>query len=297
MNTSLEIFRIFCAVAEHGSLSAAARSLYITQPAVSQSMRALEDDLNTTLLNRNPRGVTLTPDGETLYGYAKQAIGLLHVAEKQLLESKTRIARELHIGASDTLCRSLLISALATFRRENPDVRLNVTNRTSRESIELLRAGRVDIAYVNLPAEGRGIDITPVMEVHDVFIAGPRFADLRGKILSLNEIAALPLVMLERASSSRSYVDDFFQSQGMKIEPAIELGSHDLMPDFARIGLGVAAVTREFISEAQMADDLFELQLDQPIPVRNIGMCQLKGVPSTLAARAFAEVVKRGLRG
>lgn len=293
MNTSLELFRIFCAVVEHGSLSSAARALFITQPAVSQSMRALEDDLGTVLLDRNPRGVTLTPDGELLYGYARQAIGLLNVAQKQLRDMKTQLSHELRIGASDTLCRAFLLGALERFHEEYPDVRLSVKNRTSRESINLLLAGEVDIAYVNLPTQYSGIEVVPVLAVHDVFIAGSRFAHLRGKILSIKEVAALPLVMLEKASASRLYVDSFFAAQGKPLSPEIELGSHDLMPLFARIGLGVAAITREFIDEETMGDDLFELQIDQPVPSREIGMCILKGVPPTIAAKAFAEVVQR----
>lgn len=293
MNISLELFRIFCSVVEHGSLSSAARALYITQPAVSQSMRALEDDLGTVLLDRNPRGVTLTPDGEMLYGYARQAIGLLNVAQKQLRDMKSQLSHELRIGASDTLCRAFLLRALEVFHSEYPDVRLSVKNRTSQESIALLLSGEVDIAYVNLPMQYSGIEVTPVMGVHDVFIAGSRFDHLRGRILSLSEVAALPMVMLEKESSSRLYVDGFFSAHGNQLQPEIELGSHDLMPLFARIGLGVAAITREFIDKEALGDDLFELMLDQPVPAREIGMCHLKGVPATIAAKAFVDVVAR----
>ncbi|HOF94710.1 MAG TPA: LysR family transcriptional regulator, partial [Clostridia bacterium] len=146
MSADLELYRVFCTAARCGSLSHAARELYISQPAVSQAMRRLEESLGCSLFTRTSRGITLTSEGKMLYSYADKAVRLLYAAEDKLNRMQTLQSGGLMIGASDTLCQFFLLPYLKRFHYEYPEVQLQVTNRTTPETIELLKIGKVDIA-------------------------------------------------------------------------------------------------------------------------------------------------------
>lgn len=291
MSADLELYRVFCTVARCGSLSHAARELYISQPAVSQAMRRLEDSLGCSLFTRTSRGITLTTEGRMLYSYADKAVSLVMAAEDKLNLMRTLQSGGLMIGASDTLCQFFLLPYLEKFHTEYPEVQLQVTNRTTPETVELLKVGKVDIALVNLPIDDDALCVTECLQVHDVFVAAQRFDHFKGQKVPLELLAREPLVLLEQASNSRKYLDDFAAQHGITLHPEIELGAHSLLVEFARIGLGIACVTSEFAKDHLASGELFEIELDPPMPARAIGLITLDGVPLSAAATRFIQVV------
>lgn len=295
MPADLDLYSIFCTVARCGSLSHAARELYVSQPAISQSMHRLEYTLGCTLFTRTSRGITLTSEGRMLYSYADKAVSLIAAAEDRLNRMRTLQSGGLMIGASDTLCQFFLLPYLDKFHRDYPDVQLQVTNRTTPETVELLKVGKVDIAIVNLPVNDTSLSMREVLKVHDVFVASSeRFECLKGKRLTMEELAALPLILLEKASNSRKYLDDFASVCGVTLHPEIELGAHSLLVQFAQIGLGISCVTQEFAADALNSGELFEVELTTPMPPRNIGLISLEGVPLSVAAEKFISIVMDG---
>ena len=142
MAVKLELYRIFRTVAEEESISAAAKTLFISQSAVSQSIHQLEEQLQVRLFSRQPRGVTLTGEGRVLYDYVRSAISLIETGEEKLQQTRELMMGELVIGASDTVTRSLLLPYLQQFHRAYPAIRLKVLNGTSYEALQMLRAGR-----------------------------------------------------------------------------------------------------------------------------------------------------------
>ena len=291
MTADLDLYSIFCTVARCGSLSHAARELYVSQPAISQSMHRLEYMLGCTLFTRNSRGISLTSEGRMLYSYADKAVSLIRAAEDKLNRMRTLKSGGLMIGASDTLCQYFLLPYLEKFHTIFPDVQLQVTNRTTPETVELLKIGKVDIALVNLPVDDNALSMRDVLRVHDVFVASERFAHLKNRPVSFSELAHEPLVLLEQASNSRKYLDDFASVCGVTLHPEIELGAHSLLVEFAKIGLGIACVTYEFAAEAIDSGELFEVELDTPMPSRSIGLISLEGVPLSAAADKFISIV------
>lgn len=291
MSADLELYRVFCTVARCGSLSHAARELYISQPAVSQAMRRLEDNLSCSLFTRTSRGITLTSEGRMLFSYADKAVSLVAAAEDKLNRMRTLQSGGLMIGASDTLCQYFLLPYLEHFHKEYPEIQLQVINRTTPETVSLLKIGKVDIALVNLPVEDESLCVRECLSVHDVFVAANRFGNLRNKSVSLEELSHQPLVLLEQASNSRKYLDSFAAQQGITLHPEIELGAHSLLVEFARIGLGIACVTSEFAKDHLATGELFEIELDPPMPHRAIGLISLKGVPLPAAAQRFIQIV------
>ncbi|MBQ9942179.1 MAG: LysR family transcriptional regulator [Christensenellaceae bacterium] len=293
MAFSLDHYRIFHAVVQHKSFSAAAAQLYVTQPAVSQAVKQMEQDFGTRLFIRTKNGILLTEEGEILSGYIASALGLIDAGEQRVKKIAQLSAGVLRIGASDTISRWFLTPFLEEFHTLYPDIAITMTNRTSSEILKLLSAGQVDIGYVNLPITARGMRTVACKTVHDGFIAGPRYAGLAGKRLSLQDVAAHPMIMLERAANSRRYVDKFFLSAGIELEAQIELSAHDLIADYVRIGLGVGCVTREFCPEAAAGGDLFFLELDRPVPPRQIGACYPEGIEISAAARKFIDMTQQ----
>lgn len=292
MNTRLDGYRIFCAVAKHLNFSKAAEELFITQSAVSQSIKHLEEDLGTQLFLRGKKGISLTAEGEVLFDYVKNALSLLEKAENEMHRMQKLEQGELRIGVSDTLSRYLLLPYLEQFGRSYPMIHLSIVNRTSVQSLELLKQGKVDLAFVNLPLEDDAVEIRPYREIHDIFVAGGRFRFLQQGEISLEKLAKYPLIFLEKASNSRNSVEEFFLNKGIRLQPDIELGSHDLMLEFARINLGISCVTREFAKSYLDSGELFEIRTTEPLPSRHIGIATLKGVTLSAAGKVFLSLVE-----
>ena len=291
---NLELYRVFCEVAESGSFSQAARQLYITQSAVSQAVRQLEEQLRRPLFVRGRRGAALTAEGRVLFESVSPALLAVRAGEERLERMRKLQEGALSIAANDTISAHFLLPVLERYHGLYPEVRLTVVNRTSGQAISLLKSGAADVALANLPVPDDEVDAAPCMTVHDVFVAGGRFSQLRGKPLSHAQLAESHLVMLERLSNSRCYVDAFFAENGVRLKPEIELGAHDLLLQFADIGLGVACVIREFSQEWLASGRLVEVELAHPVPPRAVGLCTLRGMPQSSAAQRFIELLLGG---
>lgn len=296
MDIKLDEYKIFCIVARCESFSRAARELFMTQSAVSQHIKNLESSLGVTLFIRGRTGASLTSQGRMLLEYAENALSLLTSVENQFEKMGSLEDGALRIGAGDTISKHYLLPALEKFHECYPKINLSIVNRVTSETLELLRSGKVDLAFVNLPLDGetvnmRGeLDVLPALTLHDVFVAGSRFSELKNKKLSPEELCSLPLIMLEAISNSRRYVDEFYLTNGVRLEPEIELGSHDLLLDFAAGNLGVSCVVREFSDGYMKSGGLFELDVLSP-PPRSIGICTLHGVTLAAAADRFLEIL------
>lgn len=292
MDIKLDFYKIFLEVAEHLSFSKAAERLYITQSAVSQSVKNLETALDTRLFIRGNKGIALTAEGELLYEYVKNAVSLIDKGETELQKLKTLERGSLRIGVSDTISRYVLLPYLEKFNRAYPMIHLQIVNRTSIQAVSQLKAGQVDLAIINLPFADDAIEITELSPVQDIFVAGDRFRFLRDRELSLQELVGYPLIFLEKNANSRNYVERYFLSQGISLKPEIELGSHDLVLEFAKINLGIACVTREFSKQYLSDGSLFEVRVTDPIPARSIGVCRLKGVSVSTAGNTFLSLLE-----
>jgi LysR family cyn operon transcriptional activator len=285
---NLEGYKVFYITAKAGSFSKAAEELFITQPAVSYAIKQLEDRLEGQLFFRTSKGVKLTSEGQLLFGYIEKAYHLIETGEKQLSSIHDLQSGEIKIGASDTLCKHFLLPHVEKFHSGFPGIKLQVTNRTTKETIQLLKQGRVDFGIVNLPvADDRQLLIQESMELQDTFVAGVTYKELAGSPIDIDRLIAHPLLLLEQGSSIRQYVDRYAESRGFMLKPEIELGSIDLLVEFARIGLGIACVIRNFVTAELASGLLVEIKLKEPIPPRRVGVVTLKGVPLSAAANHF----------
>ena len=294
MAVKLELYRVFKEVAETGNISVAAKNLYISQSAVSQSIKQLETALQARLFSRSPRGVTLTSEGQMLYQYVRSALGLLATGEDKLSQAQQLLLGTLVIGASDTVTSFFLTPYLEAFHRQHPGIRLKIVSGRSAKVLSLLKSGSVDIAFASSPADTAALSTWPCFQTHGVFVAGSSYPCDFDHVYTLQEIAQFPLILLDRKASSRIFLEQYFLRSGVTLAPEIELSSRSLLVSLGQIGLGVAGVTLEFVRKALEAGEIRLLKTDFEIPARSVDMCTLRDVMPSAAASAFMEMVQSG---
>ncbi|GIN74485.1 LysR family transcriptional regulator [Bacillus sp. J14TS2] len=292
MISKLDLYKVFCQVGKDKSFSKAAKELYMTQPAVSQAMKQLERELEIRLFNRTPKGVSFTNEGSLLFEYVQSAINLIETGEEKIAEFKNLTTGELKIGVGDTISRHFLLPYLETFHQRYPNIKFKIVNGTTLEMCSLLKSGGIDVAICNFPIEDQSLKQIPCMDIHDIFVCGPEYRKSIIEPISLEEITKFPLILLEPKSNSRQYVEEYIRSKGIQIEPEFELGSHDLLLEFAKINLGIASVTKEFSLDYLNNGLLDEIELSESIPKRSVGVCFLKSVPLSPASTKFVEVIE-----
>jgi DNA-binding transcriptional LysR family regulator len=292
MSNKLDLYRIFWTVGKMKSFSQAAKTLYMSQPAVSQSIKQLEEELGSRLFHRTPKGVTLTNEGSILYEYVHSSLHLIRSGEQKIMEFKNLTFGELKIGVGDTISRYFLLPYLEDFHNKYPNIKFKIENGTTQELLAFLKAGEVDIVVCNLPVEDPNVKVLPCMDVQDTFVCGEKYKSILNRELEWEELDKLPLIFLEPNSNSRKYVENYLLSKGVALAPEFELGSHDLLLDFAKINLGIACVTREFSMEYLKKGFVHEVQLKEEIPKRSIGVCHLETVPLPRSATRFIELIE-----
>ena len=296
MSVKLELYRVFKEVAEAGNITAAAQTLFISQSAVSQSIKQLEAELQTRLFARNSRGVTLTADGRMLYEYVRSAMGLLETGEEKLSQSRDLQMGHLTIGASDTVTSQFLLPYLDRFHRQYPAIHIQIISGRSHKVLGLLQSGKVDIAFASTPQEGASLETFPCLATHSIFVAGAEYPCDFDHVYTLEEIARFPLILLERKASSRLYLEKYFLQNGLHLNPEIELGARSLLVDLAAIGFGVAGVTEELVRRELESGRLRKLRTSFDIPPRSVDLCVLRDVPLTSAAQRFSDFIRESLR-
>jgi len=304
--TSLELYRIFREIGRSGNLTRAAANLYVSQPNISTALKALEEQLHTTLCVRTKKGITLTYEGQVLFDELEEAFLHIGMAEAKIEKLVHLESGSISVSASDTICNYFLLPYISRFSKSYSGIKFEITNRTSLETVELLKSGQVDFGFINLPYEDDSLSIIQCREIHDVLIGGTQYNYLaKGGISlselsqyplvmlerSLSELSQYPLVMLERKSISRLYIDEFLKKSGISLSPVLELGSLDLIISFVRNNMGLAFIPMELCGQYIDKTELYEIKLDNPVPVRGIGLIEQKASVHSNAAGAFKSTI------
>ena len=273
MEQHLSQYRIFYEVARCGNISRAAKELYISQPAISKAIGKLEESLGTRLFLRNSRGVQLTPEGNVLFQHVAAAFDSLSRGEKELKRIHDFHIGQLKIGVSNTLCKYVLLPYLKGFVEKYPHVNITIESQSTAHTLEMLEARKIDIGLVAEPRARRGLNFTPVMEIHDGFVCTPAYMEN----LTLREGPAPDIfktgniMLLDRSNMSRKHLDTYLSDRDIEVNQLLEVTDMALLIEFARIGLGIACVILDFVSDDLKNGTLIEVPLDAPIPRRIIG--------------------------
>lgn len=292
MQAKLDQYRIFKAVAEAGNITAAAKEMYISQSAVSQTLNALEHALGVRLFSRSKKGVTLTKDGSTLYEYVSGALAMIESGESRINENKNLTGGELVIGASNTLTDNFLLPYLETYHRKYPGVRIHILNGTSKRVMNYLETGIVDMVFATTNEKPEEFESFLCFKTHTAFVAAPDYPIDFDATYSLKDLTAMPLILLEKEAGSRRFLEDVFLKEGLRLEPEIELASYELLISLAKIGLGIAVVTEELSAEALESGAVRKLKVDAEFPTRAVSMLYSKQTTPSVACTKFAELIR-----
>lgn len=292
---NLELYKVFYAVAKCGSLTRAAQELYISQPAVSQSIKQLEGQLGVPLFNRTHRGMELSAaGGKLIFKQVEDALALLEDAEKQLIELKTTATGTIRIGATDSIFEHVLADKIALFNEKYPAVKLELLSSTTPETIGLLKEGKCDIAFINLPLHDDEVRFYgTVMHLSDIFVAGRSFKELADTEIPLKRLQELPLLMIEENTVARRALSAFTRNLGIRLIPDIEVANWDLMLKLAAKGMGVGCIPREYCRKELESGELIEVKTVPALPVRGVGIALSKNVPLSFATKEFIKMFTR----
>jgi len=293
MNVNLEYYKIFYHVATEHSITGAAKKLCISQPAVSQAVKQLEQGLGVELFTRRAKGVSLTRAGTLLYSYVRDGYETIMAGEHQLSKMMNLEYGEVRIGASDMTLQFYLLPYLEKFHQLYPEIKVTVTNAPTPQTIDHLNQGRIDFGVVTKPVEvDSHFEVLKVRKIQDVFVAGDKFREWEGKRLDYDVLAELPLICLEGDTSTRTYVDSFLAKNNVEVTPEFELATSEMIVQFAKRNLGVGCVVWDFAKEQLESNQLFQLEFKKPIPERDMCLIVDNRTSMSVAAMKLRELLE-----
>lgn len=284
---NLDSYYVFYITALENNFSKAAKRLFITQPSVSHSIKQLETNLDIQLFHRTSKGVTITDEGKILFDYVHQAFGLIDNAEREISELKGLESGHVTIGGSDSTCKHYLLPYIQTFQKSFPNIQIKLQHGSTPQILDKLTNRSIDIGVVHLPINQSQIQMTEFLSINSTFVVGEKYKNIADKTLSLEAMLDYPIISFSETSSSRKFLDQLFQKQGLSVKPDIEVGSVELLIECAKIGMGIGFVTKELISKELDDGELYEVHLDEHLEKRKVGIITGIDIPLSVAANQF----------
>ena len=295
MSIDFELYRIFYVVANYSNITKASEELNISQPAISKSIKNLEEQLGGQLFVRTKRGVVLTEEGKEFYNYIKQAIEFINNAENKFTDLINLETGCIKIGISTTLTREFLLPYLEKFHSLYPKIRIQIITYLTSDLISKLKNGLLDIVILNLNGNsfGNDIDIIKCKKITDCFVVNNKYKDLIDKELSLKDLNNYPLILQAKGANTREFLDNIARENGIILKPNIELASYSLVVEFAKIGLGIGYAIKEYTKEALENKELYELKIKEKIPSRYIGIALSKNHIPNFSTKKLIEILTK----
>ena len=290
----LQQLRYFVAVADSGKFTTAARELHVAQPSVSKQVRKLESELGTILLERRKAGTVLTDAGEILLPWARRVLADVDGARAEVAGVATLERGRLSIGATPSLSTVLLPRVLAKFHDEHPGITLNVVEAGSRDLVDRLASGDLDLALVILPVPREELfDTAPLLREELVLAVAKRHPLAKRKVVRVSDLRGVPLVMFRDGYDLRSATIAACEQAGFHPTFAIEGAEMDGVLQMAAAGVGVAVVPSMVVTRG---GPLVAVRLSHPTPSRSVGVAFRRDRHHSRAADAFAERLRASVR-
>ena len=292
MEIDIELYKIFYIVAKLGNITKAANELYISQPAVTMSIKKLEDQLETTLFTRTKRGVILTNEGNVLYEHVAKAMENIKIGENRLSSLKKLEDGNVKIGIGTTLTKYFLIKHLKKFHQEYPNITINIDTSMTSEILKKLENGSIDIAIItNDNSDFKNFNVEYSKDIIYTFICNRNYIDLTKKEIPLNELRKFPLLLQHSHSNSRRILNDFVSKNYIEIEADMELSSYSLVIEFAKIGMGIGFVAKDFIKDELKTKELYEINVTPNIPKQKILVLTKKDYLPNFSSKKLIEII------
>lgn len=289
MNINFELYKVFYEVANQGSISKGAEKLMISQPAVTQSIRTLEDELNGKLFIRTPKGVILTNEGKELYAYIKEGMNYFVNGTNKFLSLKNLESGVINIGCTTTIAEHFLMPYLEKFKSLYPNVDVNIYNDLTENLIKDLRNGSLDIIVLAIPKNDiKDLKIEVITDLHDIFVGNEKYKD---KQYNIDDLFEEDILLQKAPSVTRMNFNDYLKEKDMVCNPKMEVVSHGLLTKLTENGFGIALLTKEFIKD-KLNSSLYEIKVPIKIPVRQMGYAIKDGSIPSFTTQKFIELLK-----
>lgn len=286
MNVDLELYKVFYVVAKNKHMTRASEELHISQPAISQSIKKLEDQLGGTLFLRSNKGMELTEEGKMFYEYVKGALELIGNAENEFTSFKDLSKGEIKVGCSTTLTKLILMDALENFHKDYPNININIVNGLTSNLINDLKLGKLDFVIFNESnVKENNLYLEKIKELKQGFVYNPDY--YTDNVKTFSDLNKLPLILQNGESNSRKLLDYIALQKHVKLIPRMEVVSQELISEFANIGLGIGFVIIDLAN--RNFKNLKELEINKTIPNINVYLALNKSVLLTFASKKFLE--------
>ncbi len=289
MNIDLELYKVFYVVAKNKHMTKASEELHISQPAISQSIKKLEDQLGGTLFLRSNKGMELTEEGKMFYEYVKGALELINNAEHEFTSFKDLSKGEIKIGCSTTLTKLILIDVLKDFHKTYPHINIQITNDLTSNLINSLKLGKLDFVIFNESnIKETNLNLEKIKELKQGFIYNPDYYE--DNINTFEDLNKYPLILQKNESNSRKLLDSIALNNNVKLIPKMEVVSQELITEFTNIGLGIGFAIIDLAKRNY--PNLKELNINNRIPNINIYLATNKNILLTFASKTFIDYLK-----
>lgn len=289
MNVNLELYKTFYVVAKYKHMTKASEELHVSQPAISQAIKKLEEELGGALFVRSNKGMDLTEEGEMFYSYVSGALKLINDAENEFGAFKKLTKGELKIGCSASLTKLVLLQALKEFHQDYPGIKINVVNELTSNLISDLKLGKLDFVIFNESnIKEEGLELRKLKELKMGFVYNPKYFE--DKIVNIEDLNNYPLILQKEASNTRKFLDNLLLAKGIRLVPKMEVVSQDLIMEFANIGLGFGFGFVDLAKEKYK--NLQEIDLNKELPSTSVYLGVNKDMSLSFASKTFIKYLK-----
>lgn len=295
MNSNFEYYKIFYYVAKYENLTKAATALKTSQPAVTRTIHKLEGELGCRLFTRSKTGMKLTPEGRTFYGYVAAGCAQFFKGENDLSNLISLENGTIYISATETALHCYLFQAMEEFNSLYPNVRFKILNNSTTESVNAVKEGKVDLAFVSANLQvAKPLRMKVLRKYRDILIAGMRFEELKAgkEELSLKELVSYPWISLTAETITRRFLNEYFEKNGLTFAPDMELATTDMILPAVRHNLGLGFIPAEFADAELKSGQVFEIKVKEKLPERNIVLIYDMEYPQSIAAKEFQKFLK-----
>lgn len=290
-NSNLNLYRIFYEVAKYNSISAAAKSMYLSQPAISKSIKNLEMDLDTTLFYRTLNGIVLTEKGKELFTYVEEAFNSIRLAKKKMLENKNLEKGTLAIGIRSHIASFYLIDKIINYHKKYPKIEITIINRPSNELLKLLNDNKIDfiIDITSYKDELDSYDVKDLGNLEHCFVTLNNENILPQKDeYTLKDLKNVPLILPVNHSSHRKILNQFAKDNNIKFQNVLSIETSELIYDFVKRGEGVGYILKNMVTKDVGNDLLKIINIKEDLPKVNLKLiCIEKRL--TEASRRFID--------
>lgn len=293
MNINFELYKVFYEVANEKSISKGAEKLMISQPAVTQSIKTLEEQLGGQLFIRTPKGVILTNEGEILYSYISEGMNYFINGANKFEALKNLDTGGINIGATTTISKSYLMPYLKRLHEMHPNVSINITNDLTDNLIKKLRNGEIDIVIISMNNIdiAKDLKINKITDLNDIFVGNEKYKD---KKININDLSKEEILLPKFPSVTRINLNNFLKDNNLELTPKMEVVSHSLLTSLAENGFGIAFITKEFIND-KLNNTLFEIKTNFNVPKRTLVYAIKNNSVPNFATLKFIELLNNNV--